>query len=104
MMASNREVSFHQREKGCRRDVSRRRLFSYAVPALLSVGLACSAGEPTVTSELAAYRTQRGELSQVASTDAGPRGRYVAERVRLESSTGLVATGRVYHPISVERC
>lgn len=104
MMASNREISFHQRERGCRRDVSRRQPFSLVLTGLLALCVACGGGESSPNGELEAYRAQRGDLSQFATADAVPRGRYVAERVRLESSTGLVVTGTVYHPNPDSRC
>ena len=50
--------------------------------------------------EIAAFRALRGTLTTVRTSDARPRGRYVEERVRLESSTGLVATGLLLHPAS----
>ena len=48
--------------------------------------------------ELDGYLELRGALARADSTDIGGRGRYVAERVRVESSTGLVVTGRLLHP------
>lgn len=104
MMASNLEISFHQRERGCRCDVSRRQPFSLVLTGLLAFCAACSGAEPSISGELEAYRVQRGDLSRFATAGAVPRGRYVAERVQLESTTGLVATGTVYHPIPESRC
>lgn len=104
MMASNLEVSFHQRDGGCRCDVSHRQPLSLVLVSLLALGVACGSGGPPVSRELAAYRAKRGELTRFASTDAGARGRYRTERVRLESSTGLVATGMIYHPVSEAGC
>ena len=37
-------------------------------------------------------------LSRAETAAAGSRGRYVLERVRLRSSTGLEVTGRVLRP------
>lgn len=104
MMASNLEISFHQREEGCRRDVSRRQPFSFVLTGLLAVSVACSGGARSVDDELQSYRTLRGRLTRVATADADPRGRYIAEHVRLESNTGLVATGTVYHPTRETQC
>ena len=73
-------------------------------PGLLALSLACSGGDPSLTGDLAAYRAERGELRHFATTDTASRGRYVSERVRLESSTGLVATGTLYHPSSDAQC
>jgi dienelactone hydrolase len=47
---------------------------------------------------------ERGELRESSTEDSTPRGRYVAERVRLRSSTGLIATGVLYHPGSGSDC
>lgn len=103
MMASNREISFHQRDRGCRCDVSHRQPLSLLLPWLLALALSCG-GEPAVTSDLAAYRAQRGDLRRFDATDSFVRGRYLAEHVRLESSTGVVATGMLYHPASDMQC
>ena len=55
--------------------------------------------------EIAEFRALRGTLASARTSDAHPRGRYVEERVRLVSSTGLVATGLVLHPPNVTgRC
>ena len=55
--------------------------------------------------EIAAFRSLRGTLATVRTSDARPRGRYIEERVRLENSTGLVATGLLLHPASsADRC
>lgn len=104
MMASNREISFHQRERGCRGGVSRRRPFSRALPWLLALGVACGDEAPAVSRDLAAYRDQRGYLTKFETAAPVVRGRYVAERVRLESSTGLVVTGTIYHPGTNAEC
>jgi hypothetical protein len=51
--------------------------------------------------EISALRELRGTLAIVRTSDAHPRGRYVEEKVRLQSSTGLVATGLILHPANV---
>jgi len=63
----------------------------------VSLALGCARGAAT-PSELEAYRRLRGDLTAAETTAAPPRGRYAAERVRLTSSTGLVATGRLLRP------
>jgi fermentation-respiration switch protein FrsA (DUF1100 family) len=66
---------------------------------LLGAGLALSCARGAATpSELEAYRRLRGELAAAETSPAPPRGRYAAERVRLTSSTGLAATGRMLRP------
>jgi fermentation-respiration switch protein FrsA (DUF1100 family) len=49
-------------------------------------------------SELQAYRDLRGTLVAAETSAARPRGRYAAHTVRLRSSTGLIATGRLLRP------
>ena len=44
------------------------------------------------------YMLLRGELVAAETAAAGSRGRYVLERVRLSSSTGLNVTGRLLRP------
>lgn len=72
--------------------------------ALTLASLAC--GRPDASAdEIAAFRARRGSLASVRTFDAHPRGRYVEERVRLVSSTGLVVTGLLLHPANVtSRC
>jgi hypothetical protein len=43
----------------------------------------------------------RGRLVAAETSAARPRGRYAAQTVRLRSSTGLVATGRLLRPTGV---
>jgi fermentation-respiration switch protein FrsA (DUF1100 family) len=65
---------------------------------LVAIGLAVSgvsgAYGQSVPRELEAYRRLRGELVAAETSAAQPRGRYAAQRVRVTSTTGLVATGR----------
>jgi hypothetical protein len=71
------------------------------------LALAASAcGRPDATAdEMSALRALRGTLASARTSDAHPRGRYVEENVRLESSTGLVATGLLLHPANASgRC
>jgi hypothetical protein len=59
--------------------------------------LACA--HPTASPrEIAAYRRLGGQLVAAETSAARPRGRYAAHTVRLRSSTGLVATGRLLRP------
>lgn len=65
-----------------------------------SVAARCG-GRPALDAELDGYRELRGALARAESTDSRERGRYVAERVRLESTSGLVVTGRLFHPRAI---
>jgi hypothetical protein len=49
------------------------------------------------------YALLRGRLIAAETTASGSRGRYVLERVRLRSSTGLEVTGRLLRPVSATR-
>jgi hypothetical protein len=49
------------------------------------------------------YMLVRGRLVGAETTSAGSRGRYVLERVRLHSSTGLEVTGRLLRPATTAR-
>jgi hypothetical protein len=71
--------------------------------ALMGVAAACG-GEPVTPGELERYRAERGELRAAQVTDPQSRGRYRAERVHLESNTGLVARGWVYSPTTGTGC
>lgn len=67
----------------------------------VAIGLAaaCAAGQdPAKPSELQAYRDLRGRLVAAETSVARARGRYALHTVRLRSSTGLVATGRLLRP------
>lgn len=44
------------------------------------------------------YRDLRGTLVSAETSVARPRGRYAAHTIRLRSSTGLVATGKLLRP------
>lgn len=59
--------------------------------------MGCVSGQAT-PAELAAFRAERGALAWADTVFAGCRGRYEEYRVRLASSTGLVATGRLLRP------
>ena len=63
----------------------------------LSLAAGCAHGQAT-PSELQRYRDIRGALVAAESTALPSRGRYAAYRVRLRSSSGLVATGRLLRP------
>jgi fermentation-respiration switch protein FrsA (DUF1100 family) len=66
---------------------------------LMAAALASACATPTATRfELDAYRKLRGELASIESGDSGTRGRYEVRRVRLTSTSGLTATGWLYHP------
>ena len=49
------------------------------------------------------YALLRGRLVAAETTAAGSRGRYLLERVRLHSSTGLEVTGRLLRPAAETR-
>ena len=49
------------------------------------------------------YMLLRGQLVAAETTAVGSRGRYMLERVRLRSSTGLDVTGRLLRPSTGER-
>jgi hypothetical protein len=49
------------------------------------------------------YALLRGRLVAAETTASGSRGRYVLERVRLRSSTGIEVTGRLLRPTSGAR-
>jgi hypothetical protein len=75
-----------------------------ALGLLAGLTLACAHG-PATPGELAAYRRLSGRLVAAETSAARPRGRYAAQTIRLTSSTGLVATGRLLRPASASaRC
>lgn len=77
---------------------------SAGIWSCLGVGLALSSAQGQARpSELEAYRDLRGRLVAAETSAASPRGRYAMHTVRLRSSTGLVATGRLLRPIGVLR-
>jgi len=49
------------------------------------------------------YTLLRGRLVAAETTASGSRGRYVLQRVRLRSSTGIEVTGRLLRPTSTAR-
>ena len=66
---------------------------------LLAGGLTigCSRGR-SIDADLDAYRARRGNLARIDSSAPSPRGRYLSERIRLESTTGLAIDGIVIRP------
>ena len=81
----------------------RRTLFVAVVATAAVVVLAAAqvagAGRCRATAaELDAYRQLRGELASADTTYVGDRGRYRAYTIRIASTTGLVATGRLLRP------
>ena len=70
----------------------------------VSLTVAACVSRSASTAELAGYAKLRGDLTDVERTPSGTRGRYGVERVRLRSSTGLVASGWVYHPATSGGC
>lgn len=76
-----------------------------AVVGLLGawVMLSCRSG-PATPAELDEYRHLRGALAGADTVATAPRTRYAAYRVRLTSSTGLVATGRLLRPAMDTGC
>lgn len=72
---------------------------------IIASALVAACVSPTATNlELVSYRNLRGELRSVESADSGRRGRYGTQRLRLTSSTGLIATGWLYHPVDAGGC
>lgn len=67
------------------------------LPVLVVALDACSPGVAS-TAEVASYRDRFGSLASADTSASVPRGRYVLSRVRLTSSRGLVATGRLLRP------
>lgn len=82
-----------ERDTGRERMVAR--ILSLAALVLLCVG--CTPRTAT-RQELMRYRAARGTLATAETTYVGPRHGYREFRVRLTSSTGLVATGRLLRP------
>jgi hypothetical protein len=70
---------------------------------LCIAALSCS-DDPATGAEVATYRRLRGQLVRAETTSTPDRGRYAADRVRLHSSSGLVATGRMLRPRVRGRC
>lgn len=66
---------------------------------IAGLGLAIGSAQAQATPrELQAYRDLRGTLVAAETSIGRPRGRYAAHTVRLRSSTGLIATGRLLRP------
>ena len=65
--------------------------------ASLWLAFGCAQGQVR-PSELQAYRDLRGTLVVAETSVARPRGRYAGHTIRLRSSTGLIATGRLLRP------
>jgi hypothetical protein len=63
----------------------------------LALAGGCAEGQAS-PSELQRYRNQRGTLVAAETSVARARGRYASHTVRLRSTTGLVATGRLLRP------
>jgi fermentation-respiration switch protein FrsA (DUF1100 family) len=63
----------------------------------LGLALGCAQGQAT-PSELQTYRDLRGTLVAAETSAASSRGRYAAHTIRLQSSTGLIVTGRLLRP------
>ena len=75
-----------------------RQLVVAAILLGAAVTLSCQTSPTATRAELNEYRRLRGALVRAETTQAPPRGRYAALRVRLTSGTGLVATGWLLHP------
>jgi hypothetical protein len=69
---------------------------------LTTVAAGCTSVKAT-SAELHAHRELRGTLVTAETTFTGQRGRYAAYRVRLRSSTGLQASGRLLRPMPAHR-
>lgn len=67
------------------------------VAAIPATGACACAGQNLARVE-AGFTELRGTLASAETTFTGMRGRYAAYRVRLVSSSGLVATGRLLDP------
>jgi fermentation-respiration switch protein FrsA (DUF1100 family) len=65
--------------------------------------VACAPGRAT-DRELDDLRAVRGELARVELDVSKPRGRYVTQRIRLTSSTGVVARGILTRPARNTGC
>lgn len=72
------------------------RPFRAAVP--LVALLACAPPRTASSREIDAYRRRAGALAEADTGASLPHGRYLAQRVRLTSGTGLVGTGWVLRP------
>lgn len=72
-----------------------RRLVALAAGGVVALSCTRSAASQR---ELDGFRRLRGDLVAAETLTARPRGRYAAQRIRLTSSTGLVATGWLVRP------
>lgn len=75
----------------------------HASIALASALSACAL-EPATDRELDDLRDVRGALTHVELGASTPRGRYATQRIRLTSSTGLVARGILTSPAAESGC
>lgn len=69
-----------------------------ALAVVVSSAVAGCVSRAGSDAELARLRSIRGQLATVDTTRAGARGRYAAYDVRLTSTSGLAATGRLLRP------
>jgi fermentation-respiration switch protein FrsA (DUF1100 family) len=61
--------------------------------------LLVACGRPVASdAEIESYRERAGTLVRAETSASVPRGRYALSRLRLTSTTGLVATGRLLRP------
>jgi len=81
------------------RDAARRTRGNPGLRVLLRlICLLVGCGVSSPRADLEAYGRERGTLIATDTTSPQPRGRYVAERVMLRSSTGLTVTGQLLRP------
>ena len=64
----------------------------------LSIAMLDACNRADASDQYDNYMLLRGELVAAETVAAGSRGRYVLERIRLRSSTGLDVTGRLLRP------
>lgn len=81
-----------------------KRLTANGLVLALPGAIAACAGRTATAGELERYRRGRGALVAAETTRGVPRGRYVANRVTLESDTRLRATGWLLHPAADSGC
>ena len=78
---------------------------AHSLPAIaLALSLAACARGPATDRELDDYRALRGELVHVELDASTPRGRYVTQRIRLTSSSGVVGRGILTRPATDGGC
>lgn len=74
-------------------------LLPLLVPLIVACGAPAPSPSPQATpAELARWRARRGALERSETTAIGRRSAYREYRVRLVSTSGLVATGRLLRP------